>query len=263
MMRWLPMLFFVFGMLQGIQAQTDTLLEQAEVYAQKNEWRQVAKIYEELLEDEPENAVYWYRYGGALAKRAQSGSKLWALTYLGTMENAFNMAVALDPKNREARWALIDFYVSVPGLVGGSFEKAMQQVEALMAISPMEGHLAKSYVYEYEEEEQLAQDEAELAYRLLKQYGPIKRNAIRYQIGKIGALYGIDPAQGKEQLQVYMANYSVYDGVPLAWAYFRMAQLYDCLKQPDLALDWCNKALQKAPRLKPAQEWLAQHRAKK
>jgi hypothetical protein len=127
----------------------------------------------------------------------------------------------------------------------------------------MEGHLAKSYVYEYKGEAQLAQKEAEAAYRLLEGYGPIKRNAIRYQIGKIGALYGIDPAQGKEQLQAYMANYSVYDGVPLAWAYFRMAQLHDRLNQSQLALDWCNKALQEAPGLKPAQDWLAQQRAKK
>ena len=132
-----------------------------DVYSNQEEWDEAIEQYEKLVEFKAEDANYHYKYGGALSMKALSVNKLRAMTYLGDMEEAFLKAAELDPKHVETRWALARYYMHVPGLFGGSKEKAWKYTDELMKLSPVDGYLAKGHYYEDEEEF----DKAELYYK--------------------------------------------------------------------------------------------------
>lgn len=112
---------------------------------QKN-WDEAIKWYKNLTKQFPKTANYHYKVGGALAMKAQSVNKFKALTLVDEMETAFITAAKLDPKHIEARWALVTFYIELPALVGGSENKAQDYANQLMALSKVDGYLAKGYI---------------------------------------------------------------------------------------------------------------------
>lgn len=56
----------------------------------------------------------------------------------------FEAAVKLDPSNVAARRDLADYCMQAPWIVGGSKDEALTQVNAIAAIDPVEGHLARA-----------------------------------------------------------------------------------------------------------------------
>lgn len=113
------------------------------------DWDLALNYYEKLKNSNPKDANYQYKYGGALGMKAKEGSKIAALRLVGDVEKAFLTAVQLDAKHVDARWALIEFYLQVPGILGGSEKKAQKYSDELLAISPVDGYLARGYIQEY------------------------------------------------------------------------------------------------------------------
>ena len=143
-------------------------------------------------------------------------------------------------------------------------------------MSKVDGYLAKGYIYEYDKEPELAEKFYKLA---IKEGGSItcydkltkfyekegksikaisnleaahvkhKRNAMHYQIGKVCADYNVQLEKGEFCLKVYIDNYSSQDGVPKAWAYYRLAQIYKHKKDKDEALIWIDKAITDLPEI--------------
>jgi tetratricopeptide (TPR) repeat protein len=56
----------------------------------------------------------------------------------------FVAAVKLDPSNVAARRDLADYCMEAPWIVGGSKDEALAQIEAIAAIDPVQGHLARA-----------------------------------------------------------------------------------------------------------------------
>ena len=112
-------------------------------------WNLALNYYEKLKNSNPKDANYQYKYGGALGMKAKEGSKITALGLVGDVEKAFLTAVQLDAKHVDARWALVEFYLQVPGILGGSEKKAQKYSDELLAISPVDGYLARGYIQEY------------------------------------------------------------------------------------------------------------------
>jgi tetratricopeptide (TPR) repeat protein len=56
-------------------------------------------------------------------------------------------AVRLNPADIEARADLEDFCISAPWIVGGSKEEARDEVDAIAALDPVAGHLARGKLY--------------------------------------------------------------------------------------------------------------------
>ena len=139
---------------------------------------------------------------------------------------ALKQALKLDPDSIEIHWALIDLYISLPGIVGGSLSKARSYALELKALSLLDGYLALGYVYEYDNEPEKAKMNYIKALNLLHDLGQVTRNQLNYQIGKICSDYGIEADKGIAHLNVYISNYTVMDGVPLEWAYYRLAKIY-------------------------------------
>ncbi|MEM7185731.1 MAG: tetratricopeptide repeat protein [Bacteroidota bacterium] len=238
------------------------------------DWDTAIDFYDELVEEDDSNANYHFKAGGALGMKALEISRIRALGYIGTIRRHFDRSAKLDPNHIEVRWALVEFYIQLPGIIGGSEKKAIKYANELADISPVDGHLANGYIAEYSKRP----EDAERFYKKAIEVGgsvhtyekltnlyestdqPAKaiatvtdclkvhdRNALHYQIGKIAAQYNLDAELGINCLQKYIENYSVKDGVPKDWAYYRLAQIYKNLGQKKPALEWIDKALVDRP----------------
>lgn len=241
-----------------------------DIAAYAEDWDTAISYYKKLAEEDETNADYHFKYGGALGMKAVSVNKFRALTYISDIKQQLEIAARLDSKHIDARWALIEFYIALPGIFGGSEKKAMEYAEELANISPVDGYLAKGYIAE----ETSRPNDAEAYYKKAIEVGGSphtyeklttlyeknnqpekaietssksfklhKRNQLNYQIGRICAEYNLEPHYGIDCLKEYVANYSIEDGVTKEWAYYRIAQIYKNIDDKENAIIWINKAL--------------------
>ena len=112
-------------------------------------WDKTIFYYEKIKNLKPNVANYYYKYGGALGMKAKESNKFKALGMIGDVKASFEKAIQLNPKHIEARWALIELYLQLPGIVGGSESKAKRYSNELALISPVDGYLSKGYISEY------------------------------------------------------------------------------------------------------------------
>lgn len=118
----------------------------------QKQWDDAISYYKKLKTQFPQNANYYYKFGGALGMKAKESSKFKALGMIDAIENAFLTAAKLDAKHIETRWALVMLYLELPGIVGGSESRAKKYSDELLKISPVDGYLSKGYIFEYFEE---------------------------------------------------------------------------------------------------------------
>ncbi|MFT5103250.1 MAG: tetratricopeptide (TPR) repeat protein [Candidatus Latescibacterota bacterium] len=252
-----------------------------DIASYRKDWDSAIEFYEGLVEYDDTSANYHFKYGGALGMKALSINRLRAVSYIGEIKAHFEKAAMLDPEHIDVRWALVEFYIQLPGIIGGSERKAIKFANELGEISQVDGHLSNGYIAEYSGRE----NDAEMFYKraiavggsphtytkLANHYEKInkpkeaietaskslqihKRNKLNYQIGKIAAEYNLDAEWGINCLQAYIKNHTVKDGVPKDWAYFRLAQIYKNLGEKEPALTWINKALTQRPDFEEAQK---------
>lgn len=245
------------------------------------DWDTAIEYYSGLVEEDDVNANYHFKAGGALGMKALKISRIRALGYIGDIKKHFERAAKLDPNHIEVRWALVEFYIQLPGIIGGSEKKATKYANQLAKLSPVDGHLANGYIAEYSDRHEDAERHYKQAIAVggsVHTYEKLtdlyentnqpkkaietvsnclkvhKRNALHYQIGKIAAQYNLDAELGINCLQKYIENYSVKDGVPKDWAYYRLAQIYKNIGNKKSALEWIDKALVDRPSFKEAKK---------
>ncbi|WP_417213250.1 tetratricopeptide repeat protein [Bizionia sp.] len=247
-----------------------------DAYGYQAKWDAAISQYETLVVMEPNKANFHYKYGGAMGMKALEVNKVSAFMLIDDIEDAFLKAAELDIKHINTRWALVELYMQLPGIVGGSVKKSLKYANELEALSKVDGYLAKGYIYEYDDEPELAEtyykraittggsitcfDKLSSFYE--KQQQPEKaiatieasqkkheRNAVHYQIGKVAAEYNLQLEKGENCLKTYIENYSVEDGVPKAWANYRLAQIYKHQNHKKEALKHINLALAELPEI--------------
>ncbi|RZJ30708.1 MAG: hypothetical protein EOO48_04230 [Flavobacterium sp.] len=129
----------------------------------EKDWKNCLFYYEKLKNANPSEADYHYKYGGALGMLAKESNKFKALGMISDIRSSFEKAIALNPKHIDARWALIELYLQLPGIIGGSESKANRYANELLKISPVDGYLAKGHIAEYFERYQSAEKYYKLA----------------------------------------------------------------------------------------------------
>ncbi|MBT8271319.1 MAG: hypothetical protein HKO90_05575 [Flavobacteriaceae bacterium] len=250
-----------------------------DAYGFLKNWDKAVSCYKELVNSNDLNADFHYKYGGALGMKALTANRIRALGLVGSIKKAFHTSARLDPNHIEARWALVELYMQLPGIIGGSKKKALQYAEELQELSPVDGYLAKGYVYEYDDEP----DKAEYNYKRAVEVGGSitcfdkltafyennnmpdqaianiekasqkhQRNILHYQLGKVSADYNIQLDKGERCLRTFISNHSSKDGVPVEWAYYRLAQISKHRQNKTEALKWIDKALQQRSDFKQA-----------
>lgn len=250
-----------------------------ETYALQQKWDEAISIFKQLAKAVPSSANYHYKYGGVLGMKAINSNKITAFFLVDDIEEELKIAAKLDPNHIEVRWALIDFYMQTPNLIGGSEKIALTYAEQLEELSPVDGYLSKGYIYEYTDEPILAEQYYRMAIEvggsitcfqkltsfyedqdrpldaittIEKANKKLNRNSLNYQLGKVCANYNLELDKGEMCLVKFIENYSVEDGVPLKWAFLKLAQIYKHKNDKRNALVWVNKSLANQSDFEPA-----------
>jgi tetratricopeptide (TPR) repeat protein len=137
------------GVLKSKSSDIKTIEYLGEIAAHQKSWVKGAEYFKKLKELKPTEADYFYKYGGCLAMRAMEVSRLKALGMVGEMKESFEKAIVLDPKHLPARWALIEIYLQLPGIFGGSESKAISYSNQLAQLSPVDGYLSRGRIDVY------------------------------------------------------------------------------------------------------------------
>lgn len=128
-----------------------------DAYGYQKQWDAAISKYKMLVAANQNNANYYYKYGGALGMKALSVNKVRALGIIGDVKKAFLTAAELDPNHIETRWALVELYMQLPGVLGGSTDKALLYANQLEQLSKVDGYLSKGYIYEDDNETEQAE----------------------------------------------------------------------------------------------------------
>jgi len=275
MIKYLLILLFpLFAFGQTQVKEINALEDLGNTYAQQNKWEEAVLVYEQLLEVEPNNANYHYKHGEAIGRNALNKNKIFALFMMNDVKEEFLLAAKLDTTHIDTRWALVVYYTEIPGILGGSIQKALSFAGELQLLSPVDGYLSKAYVYEYDDETKLAEEnyikaievggsitcfnklisfyknnkEAQKAiFTIEEAYNKLNVNTLNYQIGELSALYNIDLEKGEKGLKKFIENFSSEDEVSIELAYLRLAQIYKHKEDKINALQSINKALEIQP----------------
>lgn len=107
----------------------------------------------------PQSSEFQMWLGRAYGRKAEIESSFFLAR---KTRKALETAVKLDGANIAARRNLVEFYTEAPWILGGSKDKARQQVDAIGAIDPLEGILAMAEYFNLAEQPQEARQQFEL-----------------------------------------------------------------------------------------------------
>ncbi len=207
-------------------------------------WDVALSHYKKLLNKDNTNADYNFRYGGALGLKAINVSKLKAVVYIPDIKKYLEKAAELDPGHIKSRRALVELYMQLPGLLGGSEAKAQRYANELKRIAPLEGALSHAFILKNTGRENEARVLVQKALsQINRPYSTTDQNYLNYEFGKITAEYNSDLQKGIKLLDAYISNYNYKDIHSLEWAYYRKAQIQAHLKNKSEANKNINKAL--------------------
>lgn len=210
-----------------------------------------ARALERAVALNPRDARSHHWLGRAYSRQAVRAGKLKQAMLAGKIRGEFETAVALAPDNVEARSDLLQYYVVVPGLMGGSVDKARVQAKEIARRNPLRGRLAHAVLHERArdaagaEKEYLAAvsespDSAVAYYALGNMYQRTARygeavavydrllarqpaaRAARYHIGRASSLSGLDLERGVCELRAYIASGPGPEDPSLASAHYRL-----------------------------------------
>ncbi len=120
-----------------------------DIAGRSKDWDEALLYYGKLKKARPSEANFYFKYGGVLGMKALEVSKFKALGMIDEVQSNFEKAIELNPKHIEARWALIELYLQLPGILGGSEKKAIQYSNELSKISAVDGYLSRGHIEEY------------------------------------------------------------------------------------------------------------------
>jgi len=86
--------------------------------------------------------------GRTWGRRAETSNSPMAVVYASRTRQFFEKAVALDPRNREAKNDLFDFYLNAPGIMGGGLDKAEAAARGIAGERPPEYQLEEAQLAE-------------------------------------------------------------------------------------------------------------------
>jgi len=232
---------------------------------------------------DPQNSDYHLWLGRAYGEKADRER---SFSLARKTKSEFEEAVRLNPGNIPARRDLMEYYVEASWIVGGSKDKAQQQVEAIAALDAVAGHLARADYWRYQKKPELAEAE----YRQVLELKPNRAEPylevadfyqrrkvaarmeaaveaaarvdpsnpqLLYYCGVVRVLAGNHLPQAEQFLKSYLAEVPQRSDLPshasaLEW----LGRLYEQMGKRDQAAQEYRAALQLEPGNKSAREGL-------
>ena len=188
---------------------------------------------EKAVELDSKNSDYHLWLGRAYGGKADREHSFFLAK---KVKKEFEDAVATNPSNIAARRDLEEFDIDAPWVVGGNKDEAKAQVEAISAIDPVQGHLARAFYYaqvtkkqdaagnEYQQalaaKPNKVEPYFEAANYFIKQNKTAELKAaidgaaavnpndprLAYYRGVYGVLSAIDPSHSEQDLKSYLAS---------------------------------------------------------
>jgi tetratricopeptide (TPR) repeat protein len=244
---------------------------------------------ERAVKLEPGNAEHHLHLASAYGAHAQRAGVLSQASLAGRAKTHLERAVALEPQNVQARFGLVQFHAQAPGIVGGSKQKAREQVEEIRKLNAYQGALAAGLVNGAERNWSAAEREYRtalqqhpdsltlyivLAQALVQQTqheqafgvfeGLLERQpsnlAAVYQIGRLGAMTGQRLDRAEQALRLYIERGPGPNSPPLAAAHWRLGMVLEKKGDRDAAQREYEAALQLDPKHEEAKKSLSQVR---
>ena len=128
-------------------AARDNLMDQGRAAINRDDPGTAARLLEQEVKADPDNAKAHYLLGEAYGKLAQRANVFRRMGYAKRTRAEFEKAVELDPNDADTRIALLQFYTLAPGFLGGSIQKAKEQAEAIAKMDAVGGHRAHAFIY--------------------------------------------------------------------------------------------------------------------
>lgn len=183
---------------------------------QQNKADDAVRWLETAVKLQDDNSDYHHWLGQAYGKKALAATMLNRASLAAKVKDELLKAVSLDAGNWEARADLARFYAEVPAFLGGSSEKAFEQVELIKKANPLQGWQAAGDLLAnqkknadaeraYLEAEKLQSGEFEATMKLGRFYQQVKEfdkafaafeRVVKAKPGNVAALFQIGRTAG-------------------------------------------------------------------
>jgi tetratricopeptide (TPR) repeat protein len=223
---------------------------------EQDEWDDAVDFLNKAVKLNPESAVAHHWLGEAYIEKLQRASVFKKKGMATKAREQLVRAVELAPEYVEARETLIYYYLDAPGIVGGSKEKALENIEVMKTLDKRTAHFVMSHYHQKRkdlaaaEQELLAVvamepedpngyyrigrmyqdgnefDHATAAFERCLEIEPNYPNGL-YQIGRSAVLSKRNIERGIECFKIYLTLKPGEDEPSLAWAHVRLGQLYE------------------------------------
>ena len=209
---------------QSISALSNAdVLYLANGYLQDRRYVQALSHFDQLCDRDPNRFEYQFGRGASAGFLLSGRPSFRSLRYVVQLRSSFEAAVRLQPNSLVARRALLNIYLGLPRLLGGSQSKAEQQIKAIQSINPLEGALAAA-IYAMNDNDQSAfVQQVQIAYGDSKHQFEV--NDSRYEFAMIASLFFGDSKHAIKLLNDFLANANSGDQYPPVFARYRLAEL--------------------------------------
>lgn len=215
---------------------------------------------ESATEQLADDAHAWLWAGRAYGRQAMAANLLMKAKWAGRTRDAYEKAVALDPKLVDARFDLMQYYLMAPSMLGGGRDKAEAQAKAIAELDASMGKLAASGLAQADQQPERAEalvrealslnpdndrarlsisgllqnreqwDELHALWNDRLQVKPDDALAI-YQLGRWSALTGKQLEQGLAHLDAFIRAGVIPENLSIAAAQWRRGQILEKLGQ--------------------------------
>ncbi len=131
-------------------------------YFSVGDWDHAVSYCDKAVRLEPNNSRYHLWLGRAFGEKASHSSSWTAAGLARKLRVELERAVALDPRNIDARTDLAEFYLEAPGIVGGGQDKARAAAATLATLNPAKAHWVNARIAEKNKDAARAEKEYQL-----------------------------------------------------------------------------------------------------
>lgn len=225
------------------------------------DWEQVISLINKKPENEL-NSRDFFLLGAANGFRSREVNRMFSLPYVRNMKTYFGKAHQANPTGVLTLVALYKVYSDLPSLLGGSRSAAMEYVNALKPLDPLEYQLGLMYVSEAFEglvdtgqlNEFLNQCAESSSCDPLPENLKQKRRNFIFDVLRLVAVYNSTGACVEPFIVFLLETHSSTDSFSSAWIKLYAAVIAEHSNQPNKALQWIEEVLEEAPEIEEAQE---------
>ncbi len=127
-------------------------------------------------------------------------------------------AIAVDPKQVDARWALMEFHMQAPGIVGGDKKTAYALAKEIATLDPVRGYLAQVRLARFEKKS----DSPEPFYLKALEAGPrhfgIRMTLVNFYLSPPQQNYELVEKYAREAVQLEPGRTGGYGGQAVVYA---------------------------------------------